>query len=139
MLDGAFQMIGFLAEESSEDEAWVPAGISRVAMRRIGIGALHKRAQIWAHVTLVDDGPKMKSCNIVVFDSDGPLVIFEGFRYAKLAPEAPEASLFTAKWVQSSINSVTIKEKSDGCFDGHGLSPAIVQLNSCLELLPHNL
>ena len=100
VLDGAFQLIGFVAE-SMEGEAWVPAGISRVAMHRSG--ELHKQEQqIWAHVALVDDGPKMKTCDVSLFDEDGLIMSFESFRYARLGSSGPEASLFAAKWIQSS-------------------------------------
>ena len=60
VLDGAFQLINFMTK-LLESVAWVPAGISRMVMYHDG--ELHNGEQgIWAHVTLVNDGLKVKSC-----------------------------------------------------------------------------
>ena len=78
VLDGAFQLVGFVSNTMREGEAWVPAGITRV----ISHGRLDLCSDnlIWAHIELVDDGLKMKSCQIDLFDESGAVLIsIEGF------------------------------------------------------------
>jgi hypothetical protein len=121
-------MIGFVSEPL-EGEAWVPAGISRVVMHRSG--SLHVRGEVWAHVSLVDDGSKMKSCSICTFDADGLLFSFDGFRYARLGVSDPEAAMFAAKWIESSHDRVIEESPSENVFNHDGYSMAVIQLSGC--------
>ena len=102
VVDGAFQLIGLMSE-LLEGESWVPAGISRVVMYRQG--SLHLRRVVWAHSALVEDGSKMKTCNIDMWDDHGPILSFEGLRYARLGLSGPNASMYTANWIPSSHNT----------------------------------
>ena len=128
VLDGAIQMIGFVSEPL-EGEAWVPAGISRVVMHRTG--SLHVRGEVWAHVSLVDDGTKMKSCSIDIFDAHGLLFSYEGFRYARLGVKGPDAAMFAAKWIESPRDIMIEESTSETVINHDGCSLAVIQLSGC--------
>ena len=81
VLDGMFQLIT-LVDQSSEGESWEPAGISCVSMHRTG--GFHQRDRdILVHVMLVDDGLKVKSYDIQIFDQHGIITLMNGVLYLK--------------------------------------------------------
>ncbi|KAL7542765.1 hypothetical protein ACHAXR_013097 [Thalassiosira sp. AJA248-18] len=136
MLDAALNVSGFLFESYANGESWVPARVSRVTMYRSG-NFLHGR-EIWAHVTLLDDGSEMKSATVEIFDESGLLLSYEGLQAAKLRSFIkPEPSMYTTKWVHSSADFDA--ENAIGSYD----SLAIIELAGCLSfdtsLLPEEL
>ena len=124
VLDGSLQMVSFVTKSLKESEAWVPAGITRMTMYHAGV--LHQREGVWSLVTLVDEGSKIKSCNISLFDKDGhSILFFEGLRYARLSFAYPEASLYTAKWTPS-------LHKRSFDMDDIMCNVVVIQLSDCL-------
>ena len=132
VLDGAFQLLGFVSNTLTEGETYVPAGINRVILHhQLDCCSNNK---MLAHAELIDDGSKMNSC---VFDESGEVLLsIEGFRCAKLKSTAneTEVSVFTTKWVQSScLGGVSI---SDDYINGHNINRHVlfVQLEGCYPI-----
>ena len=69
--------------ESLAAVAWVPPRISRIVMYHAG-KLHHPDQETWARVSLVNDGLKVKSCDIHLYDKQWELMSFESFRYARL-------------------------------------------------------
>ncbi|KAL7554746.1 hypothetical protein ACHAWF_018278 [Thalassiosira exigua] len=124
VLDGAFQMIGFVSE-SMEGEAWVPPGISHVAMVR-----KPTKQELWAHLVLVDNGPRMKRCDLNLFDDNGLVMSFESFRCARLGHTDVEASMYTSQWIQSS----SPKDETYKLEANNQVTATLVQLDGCNPL-----
>ena len=66
VLEGAFQLISVVVE-SLAAVAWVPPRISCMMMYHAGT-LHHPDQEIWARVSLVNDGLKMKLCDIHLYN-----------------------------------------------------------------------
>ena len=66
VLEDAFQLISFVVE-SLAAVAWVPPRISRMVMYHAGT-LHHSDQETWARISLVNDGLKMKSCDIYLYN-----------------------------------------------------------------------
>ena len=87
VLDGMFQLIT-LVDQSLEGESWEPAGISCVSLQRTG--GFHQRdREILVHVMLVEDGLRVKSYDIQIFDQHGIIMLMNGVRYLKHGERVP--------------------------------------------------
>jgi len=104
----------------------VPAGVAHVTFYRAS--KPQQQDQLCAHVKLEDDGPKMKSCSIHVFDETGPMLSCEKNCYAQLGVTSePEAAMYTAKWVESSHGT-----SSEACNKAY--SVVVIQISQYLLL-----
>ncbi|KAL9188495.1 LOW QUALITY PROTEIN: hypothetical protein ACHAXT_006873 [Thalassiosira profunda] len=131
VLDGAFQLMGFLAEVFSETESWVPAGISRVLLRRAGRPG--SQDNVWARLSLTIDTKTTKSCNIDLLTEEGGLVMsVEGLRFSRLGVAPPEASMYAAGWIEAGKPEVN----TGGDATVAGRSVSMVQLSSCIPIHP---
>ena len=114
VLDGVFQLAGFVDDVSSGNEmkAFVPASIGQVQLHAsFGRGEGGAKAQaewMWAHCRVVETSAKARVMDFTIFDGPGSSVAasLESFRFAQLPPQPPASALYEVRWPEMPLDSV---------------------------------
>ena len=117
MLDGVFQLVGFMSSGSDGDgssgQSWVPAGIDRAEMHdSIGRSTVRigKDASVWAHARVVEANTKARVLDFSIYhvanaaslhSSITPVMTLQGFRFAVLPPQPPSSAIYEICWAEA--------------------------------------
>eukprot|EP00584_Thalassiosira_punctigera_P001363 CAMPEP_0172527556 /NCGR_PEP_ID=MMETSP1067-20121228/2201_1 /TAXON_ID=265564 ORGANISM="Thalassiosira punctigera, Strain Tpunct2005C2" /NCGR_SAMPLE_ID=MMETSP1067 /ASSEMBLY_ACC=CAM_ASM_000444 /LENGTH=3313 /DNA_ID=CAMNT_0013311309 /DNA_START=123 /DNA_END=10064 /DNA_ORIENTATION=- len=131
VLNAAIQIVNTVAE-LGDGAVWSTDEVSLVELYRPR--ELHKGQQMWVHVTIYHQSLQTKTCDMSLYDENGPLISLQGVRYARIGCQELDMPLYTARWVSSSIESkpLTSETLSKGM---EGISDITwVHLNGCPPL-----